>query len=190
MAERMLIVGLGNPGSKYSKTRHNIGFMVLDKLAEQKGLSYKKGRGPYETAVFVQKSQPIILAKPLTFMNNSGQAVAELLHYFDIDLAQLLIVFDDIELPFGRIRLRAQGSSGGHNGLESVLQHINSKNFARLRIGIGTEYAKRDMIKFVLSSFSRNEQKDLDAIIDRSIDAVLDFIEYGIDFTMNRYNSL
>ncbi len=190
MAARKLIVGLGNPGRKYKRTRHNLGFMVVDRLAEQKGLSYKKGRGAYETAGFVHNNQSIILAKPLTFMNNSGQAVAELVNYFDVDLSQLLIVFDDIELPFGRIRLRARGSSGGHNGLDSVLQHINTKNFARLRIGIGTEYAKRDMIKFVLSSFSRNEQKELDSIIDRSIDAILDFVEYGIDFTMNKYNSL
>ncbi len=188
MSNKHLIVGLGNPGLKYRKTRHNIGFLVIDRLAKEKGARLKKGRGPYEIAEFQLDDRSVLLAKPLTFMNNSGQAVAELVNYFDIEFSHLLVILDEVELDFGRLRLRAQGSSGGHNGLGSIIQHLNTKLFARLRIGIGTEYAKKDMTKFVLSNFSRNEQKELDSILDQAVDAVLCFIRDGIDKAMNTYN--
>lgn len=131
-----------------------------------------------------------ILIKPLTFMNNSGNAVAEVVNYYNIELSRLLVILDEIELSLGRLRLRAQGGSGGHNGLSSIIQNLNTKQFARLRIGIGTEYAKKDMTKFVLSNFTRNEQKELDTILDQAVDAVQTFMVDGIDKAMNRYNSL
>ncbi len=188
MSNKYLIIGLGNPGLKYRKTRHNIGFLVVDRLAQAMGVRLKKGRGPYEITEFQIDGKSVLLAKPLTFMNNSGQAVAELVNYFDIDFSHLLVILDEVELDFGRLRLRAQGSAGGHNGLRSIIQHLNTKLFARLRIGIGTEYARKDMTKFVLSNFSRNEQKELDFILDQAVDAVLGFIRDGIDKAMTQYN--
>ncbi len=182
-----LIVGLGNPGRKYMKTRHNIGFLVADECAARWAVKFRKGRGPYETAE-TQFDEKVILAKPTTFMNNSGQAVIELMTYFNIAPEKTLIVYDDLDLPFGTLRLRAAGSAGGHNGLKSVIQHVNSKNLARLRIGIGTEFAKRDTTNFVLSRFSRNEQKELDSITSTAADAVEVFLRQGIDRAMNLFN--
>ena len=189
MSDKFLIVGLGNPGSEYHKTRHNIGFMIVDQLAQDASASFKKGRSAaVETSVNIA-GHSVILAKPLTFMNNSGSAVAGLMNYYDIDIEQLLVIMDEVELPFGRLRVRKQGGSAGHNGMKSIIQHLNSKEFARLRIGIGTEYAKKDMSKFVLSNFSRNEQQELDLIVGKSVDVVHSFIRYGIDRTMNTFNT-
>ncbi|MBN1464607.1 aminoacyl-tRNA hydrolase [candidate division KSB1 bacterium] len=184
-----MIVGLGNPGSEYEKTRHNIGYMVVDRLAQEFNASFKKGRaGCYYHATAVIEGQPAIVAKPLTFMNNSGVAVARLLDYYDIHLSRLLVIFDEVDLPFGRLRLRKQGGSGGHHGIDSIIQYVNSNEFARLRIGIGTEYAKKDMIKFVLSDFSRNEQQELDAVIATAIRVIVSFIGNGIERTMSTFN--
>jgi len=188
VSDTYLIVGLGNPGRRYEKTRHNAGFMVVDHIAEMLGIQFKKGRGVYAICDGRWNEASILLAKPLTFMNNSGMAVAELVRYYQIDCSQLLVVLDEIELTFGRIRLRRQGSAGGHNGLSSIIQHLNTTSFARLRIGIGTEFAKRDMVDFVLSRFSRNEQKELDPVLATSVEAVLSFIRDGIDNAMNLYN--
>ena len=189
MSSKYLIVGLGNPGLKYRKTRHNIGWLAIDRLAIKMGARLKKGRGAYDIAEFTINNSAAILVKPLTFMNNSGQAVAEVVNYYNIDISRLLIILDEIELGVGRLRLRAQGSSGGHKGLGSIIQHLNTNLFARLRIGIGTEYAKKDMTKFVLSNFTRNEQKELDIILDQAVDAVQSFISDGIDKAMNTCNS-
>lgn len=189
MSDKFLIVGLGNPGGEYEKTRHNIGFMIVDQIAKDASASFKKGRNAaVETSAHIA-GQSVILAKPLTFMNNSGSAVAGLVNYYDIDLDRLLIIMDEVELPFGRLRVRKQGGSAGHNGMKSIIQHLNSKDFARLRIGIGTEYAKKDMSKFVLSNFSRNEQQELDFIVGTSVDVVHSFIRNGIDRTMNTFNT-
>jgi PTH1 family peptidyl-tRNA hydrolase len=189
MSDKFLIVGLGNPGSEYEKTRHNIGFMVVDQIAKEASSSFKKGRNAaVETGVNIA-GHSVILAKPLTFMNNSGSAVAGLMNYYDVDIDRLFVIMDEVELPFGRLRVRKQGSSAGHNGMKSIIQHINSQEFARLRIGIGTEYAKKDMSKFVLSNFSRNEQQELDLIVGRSVDVVHSFIRDGIDRTMNTFNT-
>lgn len=189
MSDKFLIVGLGNPGSEYEKTRHNIGFMIVDQIARDAAASFKKGRSAaVETNVHIV-GHSVILAKPLTFMNNSGSAVAGLMNYYDIDLHRLLVIMDEVELPFGRLRIRKQGGSAGHNGMKSIIQHLNSKEFARLRIGIGTEFAKKDMSKFVLSNFSRNEQQELDLIVNKSVDVVHSFIRDGIDRTMNTFNT-
>ena len=189
MPDKFLIVGLGNPGSEYEKTRHNIGFMVVDQMAQDASASFKKGRNAaVETNVNIA-GHSVILAKPLTFMNNSGSAVAGLMNYYEINIDRLLVIMDEVELPFGRLRVRKQGGSAGHNGMKSIIQHINSQEFARLRIGIGTEYAKKDMSKFVLSNFSRNEQQELDLIVGKSVDVVHSFIRDGIDRTMNAFNT-
>lgn len=189
MSDKFLIVGLGNPGGEYEKTRHNIGFMIVDQIAKDASASFKKGKSAaVETSAHIA-GQSVILAKPLTFMNNSGSAVAGLVNYYDIEIDRLLIIMDEVELPFGRLRVRKQGGSAGHNGMKSIIQHLNSKEFARLRIGIGTEYAKKDMSKFVLSNFSRNEQQELDLIVNTSVDIVHSFIRDGIDRTMNTFNT-
>ena len=188
MSDKFMIVGLGNPGSEYKKTRHNIGFMVADRFAQKFDAQFKKGRGTYDYTSVQIDGHTAIVAKPLTYMNKSGIAVATLLNYYSIDLSRLLIIFDEVELPFGRLRIRKQGGSGGHNGINSVIQHVNTKEFARLRIGIGTEYAKKDMTKFVLSNFTRNEQQELDQIIDESVQVVTSFIRDGIERTMNIFN--
>lgn len=189
MSDKFLIVGLGNPGGEYEKTRHNIGFMIVDQIAKDASASFKKGKSAaVETSAHIA-GQSVILAKPLTFMNNSGSAVAGLVNYYDIEIDRLLIIMDEVELPFGRLRVRKQGGSAGHNGMKSIIQHLNSKEFARLRIGIGTEYAKKDMSKFVLSNFSRNEQQELELIVNTSVDIVHSFIRDGIDRTMNTFNT-
>ena len=188
MSDRYLIAGLGNPGRKYQKTRHNIGFMTVDRLARSFHESFKKGKGPYQSCSIRSGDQVIICAQPMTFMNNSGMAVRELVHYFDIDLCRLLIIYDDADLLFGRIRMRKTGGAGGHNGVKSVIQHLNTKEFARLRIGIGSDIAKKDMINFVLSGFSKNEHKELDYILDKSVNAALCFVHDGIDTAMNQFN--
>ncbi len=188
MSDKFLIVGLGNPGSEYEKTRHNIGFMVVDQIAKEASASFKKRRhAAVETRVTIDRHS-VVLAKPLTFMNKSGSAVAGLMSYYDINIARLLVIMDEVELQFGRLRVRKQGGSAGHNGMKSIIHHLNSKEFARLRIGIGTEYAKKDMSKFVLSNFSRNEQQELDLIVGTSVDVVHSFIRDGIDRTMNTFN--
>lgn len=183
-----MIIGLGNPGRKYRNTRHNVGFMTIDQMARSFHEKLKKGKGPYQSCKVIYRNQSIICAQPLTFMNNSGLAVRELVHYYDIDLSRLLVVYDDADLLFGHIRLRKTGGTGGHNGMKSVIQHLNTKEFARLRIGIGSDIAKKDMINFVLSGFSKNEQKELDFIIDESVNAALCFIRDGIDNAMNQCN--
>ncbi len=188
MEETFLIVGLGNPGRRYEKTRHNVGFMVIDRLAAELGFQLKKGRGSYESGAGRWNDLSLVAAKPMTYMNNSGIAVAELFHYHRIELQRLLIISDDTELPFGRLRLRRKGSSGGHRGLESVIQHLKTNEFARLRIGIGAEFAKRDMADFVLSRFSKNEQEELEPILQKAVEAVLTFMRDGIDRAMNLYN--
>ncbi len=189
MTDKYMIVGLGNPGLRYKYTRHNIGFMVVERFAAQFGARLKKGRGAYEHALLKHGENSVILLKPQTFMNNSGFAVADAVNYFNVDINRILVIVDEIELPFGQLRLRRQGSSAGHNGLNSIIQHLNTKLFARLRIGIGTEYAKKDMVSFVLSNFTRNEQKELDPILDASVNAIELYLERGIDSAMNMVNA-
>ncbi|MDZ7314979.1 MAG: aminoacyl-tRNA hydrolase [candidate division KSB1 bacterium] len=187
MPSPFLIVGLGNPGRRYEKTRHNVGFMVVDRLAERWDVRFRK-LNSYELGEVLWKDERVFLAKPLTYMNNSGFAVSELVRYYRIELNRLLVILDDVELPFGRLRIRRQGSSGGHNGLDSIITQLGSKEFARLRIGIGNEYAKRDMVDFVLSPFSKNEQEELESVLIRAVEAVQVFIENGVDQAMNRFN--
>jgi len=189
MSEPYLIVGLGNPGRGYRKTRHNIGFQVVDQFADRWGASFKRGKGQYEICRFRSLKKSGYVMKPLTYMNLSGTAVSQVLNYYRINLERILVIYDEVELPFGQLRMRPHGSAAGHKGMSSIIEHINSKQFARLRIGIGTEFAKRDMTKFVLSNFSRNEQKELVSIIEKSVDATIMFIDEGIEKAMTFFNS-
>jgi len=189
MLDTYLIVGLGNPGRKYRKTRHNIGYMAVDTLLTASNSSLIKTDFYSEYAEISIDNNPVIVAKPQTFMNNSGLAVYELVHYFKINLNRCLIIYDDVDLSFGRIKIKGKGSSGGHNGLESIIQHLDTTHFARLRLGIGSDKAKKNMIRFVLSGFSRQERNDLDNVLEKTKKAVNSFIVDGLDKTMNLFNT-
>ena len=182
-----LIVGLGNPGPKYRGTRHNVGFDVIDKLARRRGLVFESA--PTEALIARDRStQGVMLAKPLTFMNRSGEAVADLERYYRFDLGDVLIVVEDVHLPLGRLRARAGGSDGGHQGLRSVVDALGTEEFARLRVGVGRGDPRRDLADHVLSRFELAEHGDIEAAIGRAADAVDMFTTEGIEPVMNTFN--
>ena len=185
-----LIVGLGNPGKEYRETRHNVGFMVADELARRHQLTWAMAPGQVpETFVAKRFGEPSwMLAKPLTYMNRSGEAVAALARYYDIPAADLLIVVDEAALPFTRLRARARGSAGGHNGLKSVIAGLGSTDFPRLRLGVGRGDARRDLADHVLAKFESGEKADLETFITRAADAAEMFAVADIGKVMNTYN--
>ena len=185
-----LIVGLGNPGKEYRETRHNVGFMVADELARRHHLTWAMAPGQVpETFVAKRFGEPSwMVAKPLTFMNRSGEAVAALARYYDIPASELLIVVDEVALPFTRLRARARGSAGGHNGLKSVIAGLGSTDFPRLRLGVGRGDARRDLADHVLAKFESGEKADLETFITRAADAAEMFAVDGIGKVMNTYN--
>jgi PTH1 family peptidyl-tRNA hydrolase len=181
-----LIVGLGNPGAKYRGTRHNIGFAVLDEMARRASVEFDAA--PAESLIARWRDRDALLAKPLTFMNASGEAVGGLLRYFKIDLPDLLVIVDEVQLPLGRLRARMRGSAGGHNGLKSVIAHIGD-DFARLRIGVGRGDSRRDLADHVLAKFDKDEAEDVERMTVRAADAAETFITSGIAAVMNAFNS-
>ena len=185
-----LIVGLGNPGKEYRETRHNVGFMVADELARRHHLTWAMAPGQVpETFVAKRFGEPSwMVAKPLTFMNRSGEAVAALARYYDIAASELLVVVDEVALPFTRLRARAGGSAGGHNGLKSVIAGLGSTDFPRLRLGVGRGDARRDLADHVLAKFESGEKADLETFITRAADAAEMFAAEGIVKVMNVYN--
>ena len=180
-----LVVGLGNPGRKYAGTRHNVGFDVIDEVARRAGVTFESA--PADALMARWRDRETIVSKPLTFMNDSGQAIGELLRYFKIDVPDLLVIVDEAQLPLGKLRARARGSAGGHNGLKSVIAHIGD-DFARLRLGVGRGDQRRDLADHVLSRFDADERADVDRMITRSADAAEAFITSGIAAVMNQYN--
>ena len=184
-----LIVGLGNPGRDYRDTRHNAGFMVVDEIAKRHGLAWSMAPAQVPDAFVAKKfgTPAVLLAKPLTYMNLSGDAAAGLLRYYDVDPADLLIVVDDIDIPFGRLRARASGSAGTHNGLRSVAERLGT-GFSRLRVGVGRGDARRDLADHVLAKFEPAEREQLESIITRAADAAEMFAAEGIVKVMNTYN--
>jgi len=183
-----IIVGLGNPGLSYRRTRHNLGFMVLDALAAARDFRFRRAAGRSSRAEGAIGKQKTILVKPMTFMNLSGEAVGAALRYYDCPLEDLLVICDDVNLDLGRMRLRRSGSDGGHNGLKSVIQHLHSQDFARLRLGVGAPPEHMDMMAYVLSSFRRNEWPTVRETIDRSVQAVETWVYHGANEAMNRFN--
>ena len=185
-----LIVGLGNPGKEYRETRHNVGFMVADELARRHQLTWAMAPAQVpETFVAKRFGEPAwMLAKPLTYMNRSGEAVAALARYYDIAPADLLIVVDEVALPFTRLRARARGSAGGHNGLKSVIAGLGSTEFPRLRLGVGRGDARRDLADHVLAKFEKSEKADLETLITRAADAAEMFAVADIEKVMRTYN--
>jgi peptidyl-tRNA hydrolase, PTH1 family len=181
------IVGLGNPGAKYAATRHNVGFGVVDELARRAGVDFEAAPADALMARWRRPDDVILLVKPLTFMNNSGQAIGDLARYFKIEVADLLVVVDEVQLPLGRIRARARGSAGGHNGLKSAIAHLGDQ-FARLRLGVGRGDARRDLADHVLSRFDTDEAAEVERMIARAADTADTFIASGIEAVMNGYN--
>jgi peptidyl-tRNA hydrolase, PTH1 family len=183
-----LIVGLGNYDNEYENTRHNIGFEVVDKLSEKFSGKWIPGKGEYYYSMIKMEDIDIVLVKPVTYMNNSGIAVQQILQVFDIPLSNILIVCDDFNLPLGKIRLRPRGSDGGHNGLSSVIYHLITEEFPRLRIGIGNAFEKGEIVDFVLSKFSQEEIKIVNESVAKSVDSIICFIRDGINTAMNKFN--
>jgi len=183
-----LVAGLGNPGAQYRGTRHNVGFDVLDLLAERRGLTFAAARVDALEARWRRAEGQVVLAKPLTFMNRSGTAVAGLARYYRVDVADLLVVCDDVNLPFGRLRARGSGSEGGHNGLRSIAETLGTTDYARLRVGVGRGDDRRDLADHVLSRFTPEETAGLEGVVARSADAVEAWIADGLSAMMNAYN--
>jgi PTH1 family peptidyl-tRNA hydrolase len=181
-----LIAGLGNPGRRYAGTRHNVGFDVIDVLAERHGVSWESA--PADALMGRWRAAGVLLVKPLTFMNLSGHAVGELLRYFKIELPDLLVVVDEVQLELGRLRARPNGTAGGHNGLRSLIEQLGSEQFARLRLGVGRGDARRDLADHVLAQFDASERETVTAMITRGADAVESFVADGIEAVMNRFN--
>jgi len=182
-----LVVGLGNPGEKYKETRHNIGFMVVDYIARLKGVSMHP-KGKSMVAELSLEEEKAVLIKPLTYMNLSGEAVKEALRFWPCPLDQVLVIHDDLDLPFGRLRFKRKGSHGGHNGLRSILDQVESEHFVRLKIGIGRP-ADGDVTRFVLAPFTPEERSRLNEVIALAGQAVLQFLEgHDLAWLMNKYN--
>ncbi|MEL7500356.1 MAG: aminoacyl-tRNA hydrolase [Planctomycetota bacterium] len=184
-----IVVGLGNPGRKYQQTRHNVGFDVLSCIARRYDVGPPKARFKAEVAETIINNEKTVLVSPLTFMNLSGQSVRAAVEFYKIDLAQLLIICDDINLDVGRLRLRASGSAGGQNGLKDIIQRLNTDHFARLRIGVGRVPPKWDTSNFVLGKFDSNDRSTIDKAIERAADAVEVWIDSGIQPAMNQFNA-
>lgn len=184
---KYLIVGLGNIGPEYADTRHNIGFMILDELAKQEKLKFYNMRLAYYTELSY-KGRTLHLIKPTTYMNLSGKAVAHWMRELKIPVENVLIVVDEIALPLGTLRLKPKGSAAGHNGLKNIELTLGHANYARLRFGVGDNYPKGRQVDYVLSGFDPDEQPELPALIDRSIDMIKSFAAIGTELTMTKFN--
>ena len=185
-----LVAGLGNPGAEYARTRHNAGFLAVEWFGKKFGADWKTVSKFQSRIARVEAcGRKVILCEPQTFMNASGEAIAPLAAYYKAPLERLLVVVDDADLPFGQIRLRSEGSSGGHHGLESIEQHVGSRKFARLRVGIGrTERALREITGHVLGRFSADEAELLEKVLDRTVSQIECYLGEGVQKAMSLYN--
>lgn len=183
-----IIIGLGNPGAKYHGTRHNIGFELIDRLAKSMSIELGPGKGPFYVGKGQHAGRSIYLVKPTTYMNKSGEAVQKVIQWYKEDIHQCLICYDDLDLDVGTIRLRPGGSAGGHNGVKNIIQHLGTKDFPRLRIGIGNDFPRGQQIKHVLSPFSGSERQAVNSALDDALDATLHFVRESINDTMNKFN--
>ena len=184
-----MIVGLGNPGPRYANNRHNIGFQIVDELAQKHGLSFDKRQFKAQIALGHIAGQRVLLVKPQTYMNLSGEAVQPLARYYKVELADLMVAFDDMDLPVGVIRLRPFGGAGGHNGMKSIIQRLGSNQFPRLRVGIGRPPGRMDPAAYVLQDFSDGEEAIMVQVRDRAVQALESWLESGIDAAMNAFNT-
>ncbi len=188
MAPSYLIVGLGNPGARYENTRHNLGYKTVERLAQLYGLSFNKTEHKAQTASGTIADKRVILAKPLTFMNLSGESVQPLLHFYKIPVENLLIACDDLDIAFGVLRIRKTGSSGGQNGMKSIIERVGTQNINRIRIGIGRPPGKMNPADYVLTGFKGDDVITALELVDRAAKASETWIKSGIDAAMNTYN--
>lgn len=188
MSDLFVIVGLGNPGKKYEYTKHNMGFLTIDAFAEKHDI--KVNRIKYKALVGEGRisGHKVLLVKPQTYMNLSGQSVREVVNYFDVEPENLMVIYDDVDIPMGTLRMRKKGSAGTHNGMKSIIYDLQFDNFPRLRVGIGTE-KKEDMIDFVLSGFTSGEKEKVEKAIENCVSALDAWIDKGIDIAMGEYNT-
>lgn len=184
---KYLIVALGNIGSEYADTRHNIGFMIADAMAKKAGISFSNLRLAYYTEINF-RGKKLHLIKPTTYMNLSGKAVNYWMHELKIPIENILVLVDDLALPFGTIRLKPKGGNAGHNGLKSIESLIGGQHYPRLRFGVGDNFPKGRQVDYVLSGFDEDEQPELPALIDRSIEMIESFVIAGAELTMTRFN--
>lgn len=187
--QQFLIVGLGNPGRDYRLNRHNLGFMALDEVAERHemaGFTRKQGRALYTTGNIHEA--PVVLVKPQTYMNQSGEAVSQLMRFYNVPIEKLLVIVDDLSIPFGSLRLRPRGTAGGQRGLQSIIDIIGSDRFSRLRLGIGHPPGQMPSSSFVLQDFKQGDLDAVDVILRRAVDVVDSFVKDGPQLTMSRFN--
>lgn len=184
-----VVIGLGNPGAKYEGTRHNVGFMTLDKAATMLQTSFTQTKFKAHYTQTHYNNEKVLLLKPLTYMNLSGQCIGQLIEFYDCSINDLLIVHDDLDLPFGQLKLRMKGGAGGHNGLKSVIQHLGTTEFKRIRMGIGRP-EHGHVVDYVLQSFSKQEFGLLEPLLKTAAEACLDFIDHDFPNVMNKYNQL
>jgi PTH1 family peptidyl-tRNA hydrolase len=187
--QKYLIAGLGNPGREFKGNRHNIGFMVVDRLAEKYGIRLGRVQQKAITGEGRIKERPVILVKPQTFMNRSGDSVGPLANYYKVALEHVLVVYDEIDLPFGTLRLRSKGGSGGHNGMKSIIQHLG-QDFPRMRLGVGRPSGRMPPAAHVLRDFDKDEQPILIELLDLVVEAVETFLIEGVDLAMTRHNGV
>jgi len=191
-----LIVGLGNPGRGYANNRHNVGFVSLSHFAKTQGIRFDKKQGKARIGTGEVAGYKIVVAKPQTYMNLSGQSVSLLIRKFNINLNNLLVIHDDLDLPLGKIRIRSGGGSGGHKGIDSIITELGSQDFLRLRVGIGrpiknegsTEISEADVIAYVLNDFTPDEKQAITKVITRVSEAILYLLNEGLAAAMNKYN--
>jgi PTH1 family peptidyl-tRNA hydrolase len=182
------VVGLGNPGARYRRTRHNVGFMLLDELSARHGIKFKAGKGEY--MIGVSEKLDTAFVKPLTFMNNSGIAVKDIVKRYDVDVEDLMVVYDDLDLDLGRFKIKKNGSGGTHNGMKSIIYHLETDEFPRLKIGIDVDGRRENGtgVDYVLSNFTRSEKERILEILPEAADSVDCFITEGLEKAMNTYN--
>ncbi len=184
------IVGLGNPGLKYENTRHNAGFLTIDYLASKYGIDVKNSKFKSLYGQGVISGQKVMLVKPQTYMNNSGEAVREIINFYKFDIDKLIVIYDDIDIEFGTIRIRKKGSAGTHNGMKSIIYQIQDDKFPRIKIAVGKKPEYMDLANFVLSGFTEKEAEVIREEIKLAADSIETMIETGIDMSMNKFNSV
>ena len=182
-----LIVGLGNPGKEYENTRHNVGFMTMDRLADVLNVSIDHAKLKGEYVKMKYHGEDVILLKPMTYMNNSGESVIQVMNYFKIDVSDLLVIYDDMDMPTGKLRLRESGSAGGHNGMKSIIAHVGTQSFKRIRVGID-KHPRIKVIDYVLGRFTKEEQPLIDEGIENAVKAVEMFLDKDFTASMNAFN--
>jgi len=182
------IVGLGNPGRRYENTRHNLGFITLDLLADNLGVKINKLKHKALTGETRIGAEKVMLVKPQTYMNSSGESVGSLIRYFNLPLENLIVVYDDIDIPLGTVRIRKSGSAGSHNGMKSVIYHTNDEGFPRVRIGVGNDRGRQPLIDFVTSGFNKSELDTIREAVIRAADAIEEIVINGVDSAMTKYN--